>query len=68
MLRDIAILTGGEVITEELGLELKETTLAQLGTCRQAKIQKDTTIIVDGNGKPEAVSYTHLKLRTSDVV
>ncbi len=50
MLRDIAILTGGEVITEELGLELKETALTQLGTCRQAKIMKDTTVIVDGNG------------------
>ena len=63
MLRDIAILTGGEVITEELGLELKETTLAQLGTCRQAKIQKDTTIIVDGNGKPEEIAQRVSSIR-----
>ncbi len=64
MLRDIAILTGGEVITEELGLELKETTLAQLGTCRQAKIQKDTTIIVDGNGNPEEIAKRVSSIRT----
>ncbi|MBO4364587.1 MAG: chaperonin GroEL [Clostridia bacterium] len=64
MLRDIAILTGGEVITEELGLELKETTLAQLGTCRQAKIQKDTTIIVDGNGDPEELAKRVSSIRT----
>ncbi|MBO7399280.1 MAG: chaperonin GroEL [Clostridia bacterium] len=64
MLRDIAILTGGEVITEELGLELKETTLAQLGTCRQAKIQKDTTIIVDGNGDPEEIAKRVSSIRT----
>ncbi len=63
MLRDIAILTGGEVITEELGLELKETTLAQLGTCRQAKIQKDTTIIVDGNGEPEEIAQRVSSIR-----
>ncbi len=50
MLRDIAILTGGEVISEELGLELKETTLQQLGTARQVKIGKEDTIIVDGAG------------------
>ncbi|MBR7078405.1 MAG: chaperonin GroEL, partial [Clostridia bacterium] len=55
MLRDIAILTGGEVITEELGLELKETDLSQLGTARQVKVQKDSTIIVDGNGNPEEI-------------
>ncbi len=50
MLRDIAILTGGEVISEELGLELKETTLQQLGTARQVKVGKEDTIIVDGAG------------------
>ncbi|MBQ7045590.1 MAG: chaperonin GroEL [Clostridia bacterium] len=55
MLRDIAILTGGEVITEELGLELKDATLAQLGTARQIKVGKENTIIVDGNGAPEAI-------------
>jgi len=51
MLQDIAILTGGQVITEELGLDLKEATLAQLGRARQVKVQKENTIIVDGNGK-----------------
>ena len=55
MLQDIAILTGGEVITEELGLELKETTIAQLGRARQIKIQKENTIIVDGAGSPEEI-------------
>ncbi|NLZ70435.1 MAG: chaperonin GroEL [Clostridiaceae bacterium] len=55
MLRDIAILTGGEVITSELGLELKETRLAQLGTARQVKVQKENTIIVDGAGSPDAI-------------
>ena len=50
MLRDIAILTGGEVISEELGLELKDTTIDQLGTARQVKVSKENTIIVDGAG------------------
>jgi len=52
MLQDIAILTGGEVISEELGLELKETELNQLGRARQVKIEKENTIIVDGAGEP----------------
>lgn len=56
MLRDIAVLTGGEVITEELGLELKDTTIAQLGKARQVVIQKENTIIVDGAGDSEAIS------------
>ncbi len=55
MLRDIAILTDGEVITEELGLELKDATLAQLGRARQIKIGKENTIIVDGAGNAEAI-------------
>ena len=55
MLQDIAILTGGEVITEELGLDLKETKLAQLGKARQVKIQKENTIIVNGAGKEEDI-------------
>ena len=55
MLRDIAILTGGEVISSELGLELKDTTLAQLGRARQVKINKETTIIVDGAGDTDAI-------------
>ena len=50
MLRDIAILTGGEVISSELGYELKDATFAQLGVARQVKVNKDNTIIVDGAG------------------
>jgi len=50
MLQDIAILTGGEVITSDLGLELKDTTVEQLGRARQIKVQKENTIIVDGMG------------------
>ncbi|MCR5666276.1 MAG: chaperonin GroEL [Eubacterium sp.] len=55
MLEDIAILTGGQVISSELGMELKETTIEQLGQCKSAKIQKETTIIVDGEGSKEAI-------------
>lgn len=55
MLRDIAILTGGEVITEELGLELKDTTIEQLGRARQVKVTKENTIIVDGAGAKDAI-------------
>ena len=55
MLRDIAILTGGEVISDELGLELKETTMQQLGRARQVKVQKENTIIVDGAGDPAEI-------------
>jgi len=55
MLQDIAALTGGEVITEELGLDLKETTIAQLGKARQVIIQKENTIIVDGAGSQDAI-------------
>ena len=50
MLQDIAILTGGTVITEELGLELKDTTMDQLGRAKSVKVQKENTIIVDGAG------------------
>ena len=50
MLKDIAVLTGGEVISEELGLELKDTTVEQLGRAKQVKIDKENTIIVDGYG------------------
>jgi chaperonin GroEL len=52
MLGDIATLTGGEVISEEVGLELKDTKITQLGKARQIKIQKENTIIVDGAGDP----------------
>ena len=55
MLKDIAILTGGEVITADLGLELKDTTIEQLGRARQVVIQKENTIIVDGAGNSTAI-------------
>ena len=55
MLQDIAILTGGEVITEELGLDLKETQIHQLGRARQVKVGKENTIIVDGAGSADAI-------------
>ena len=55
MLTDIAILTGGEVISSELGLELKDTTVAQLGRARQVKINKENTIIVGGAGDADAI-------------
>ena len=55
MLQDIAILTGGEVISEELGLDLKETGVHQLGRARQVKIGKENTVIVDGAGNPAAI-------------
>ena len=55
MLQDIAILTGGQVITEEMGLELKTATLDQLGRARQVKVRKEDTIIVDGSGAPKAI-------------
>jgi len=55
MLKDIATLTGGEVISEELGLDLKETSIEQLGRARQVVIQKENTIIVDGMGDSDAI-------------
>ncbi len=55
MLQDIAILTGGTVITEELGLTLEKTTMAELGKCGKIVIDKDNTVIVDGKGDTEAV-------------
>lgn len=55
MLRDIAILTGGEVISEELGLDLKETTIEQLGRARSVVVQKENTIIVDGAGNADDI-------------
>ena len=55
MLQDIAILTGGQVISDELGLDLKETTIDMLGRARQVKVQKENTIIVDGMGNPEEI-------------
>ena len=55
MLRDIAILTGGQVISDELGLDLKEATLAQLGRAKSVKVAKESTVIVDGNGSPATI-------------
>ncbi len=55
MLEDIAILTGGQVISEELGLDLKETTMDQLGRAKSVKVQKENTVIVDGEGDKEAI-------------
>ena len=56
MLEDIAILTGGEVISQDLGMELKDTQIEQLGKAKQVKVQKENTIIVDGAGDKEAIS------------
>lgn len=56
MLEDIAVLTGGEVITSDLGLELKDTTIAQLGKAKQVKVQKENTIIVDGAGDKQQIA------------
>ncbi len=65
MLRDIAILTGGEVICDELGLELKEATVDQLGRARQVKVDKDNTIIVDGAGDSEAIKGRISQIKTA---
>ena len=56
MLEDIAILTGAEVITQDIGLELKDTTIDQLGKAKQVKVQKENTIIVDGNGNKQQIA------------
>ena len=64
MLEDIAILTGGEVITSDLGLELKDTTINQLGRAKQVKIQKENTIIVDGAGDKEKIASRVKQIRT----
>lgn len=64
MLEDIAVLTGGEVITSDLGLELKDTTIEQLGRAKQVKIQKENTIIVDGAGDKEKLSARVKQIKT----
>ena len=56
MLKDIAILTGGQVISDELGMDLKEATLDMLGRAKSVKVQKETTIIVDGEGSKEEIA------------
>ena len=63
MLRDIAILTGGEVISSDLGLELKDTTVAQLGHASQVKVQKENTIIVGGAGDKNAIAERVAQIR-----
>ena len=63
MLKDIAVLTGGEVISDELGLDLKETTIEQLGKARQIKVQKENTIIVDGMGDPQEIKNRIAQIR-----
>ena len=65
MLRDIATLTGGEVITSELGLELKDASVAQLGKARQIKVTKENTIIVDGAGDKVAISERVNQIRNA---
>ena len=65
MLRDIAILTGGEVITSELGLELKDVTMQQLGHARQVKVNKDNTIIVDGAGDSNEIKSRVAQIRAA---
>lgn len=64
MLKDIAILTGGEVISEELGLDLKETTLDQLGRAKSVKVQKENTIIVDGEGVKDEIEARIAQIKT----
>lgn len=63
MLEDMAILTGGEVITSDLGLELKDASIEQLGRARQVKIQKENTVIVDGAGDKNALSERISQIR-----
>ena len=63
MLKDIAILTGGEVISEELGLDLKEATLEQCGRAKSVKVQKENTIIVDGEGDKAAIAARVAQIR-----
>ncbi len=68
MLRDIAVLTGGQVITDELGLELKETTIDMLGTARQVKVDKENTTIVEGAGASEDIQarISSIKVQIAD--
>ncbi len=68
MLRDIAILTGGEVITEELGLELKDASVEQLGRARQVKVTKENTVIVDGAGDKTAIKDRVAQIRNEIAV
>ena len=64
MLQDIAILTGGQVISEEVGLELKDTTMEQLGHAKSVKVQKENTVIVDGEGSKADIDARVAQIRT----
>ena len=64
ILEDIAILTGGEVISQDLGMELKDTQIEQLGRAKQVKVQKENTIIVDGDGNKELISTRVRQIKT----
>ena len=64
MLQDIAVLTGGQVISEELGLDLKETSIMQLGRARQVKVTKENTVIVDGMGDADAIKARVAQIRS----
>ena len=63
MLQDIAILTGGQVISEEIGLDLKEATIPMLGRARQVKVTKENTVIVDGMGDPDVIKSRVMQIR-----
>ena len=63
MLQDIAILTGGQVISEEIGLDLKEATIPMLGRARQVKVTKENTVIVDGMGDPAMIKSRVMQIR-----
>ncbi len=63
MLQDIAILTGGTVVAEEMGIKLENMTLADLGTCKSVRIDKDNTVIVDGHGKAEDIKARVKQIR-----
>ena len=65
MLEDIAVLTGGTVISSDLGMDVKEATMDMLGTARQIKVQKENTIIVDGNGASDAIAARVAQIRTA---
>ena len=63
MLQDIAILTGGQVISEEVGLELKDATMRQLGRAKSVKVAKENTVIVDGMGDKDAIANRVAQIR-----
>ena len=64
MLRDITVLTGGQVVTEELGLELKDASIEHLGRARQVKVNKENTIIVGGDGDPAEIKARVAQIKT----